>query len=131
MKKKAVSSSIYDNQRNLRLSALSTRKTVLVSKDYILEVTKEKDAYEVSVLDPSTQEVELSFSVLKNHEELSYRTLQQHLWLPPRLMEKVLRQARDFGISLEEAYLGEVRSILLDARRTIELLEKPLGGRGR
>ena len=126
-----VSSSIYDTQRNLRLSVFSTRKTVLASKDYIVEVTKEKDAYEVRVLNPETLEVELSFSVLKNHEELSYRTLQQHLWLPPRLMEKVLRQAKDFGISLEEAYLGEVRSILLDARRAIELLEKKQGGRGR
>ena len=128
---KRVSSSIYDTRRNLRFSAFSTRKTVLVSKDFIVELESEDDRYHVSILNPSTHEVELSFNVLKKHEELSFRTLQQHLWLPPRLMEKVLEQAEKFGVSVREVYLGEVGRILLSVKQAIELHEKKQGGRER
>jgi hypothetical protein len=128
---KGSASSIYDTQKNLSLSSQLRSKTRLVFRDFVLDVEEKDDSYEVSVLNPSTLEVELSFKVLKKHEELSYRTLQEHLWLPPRLMEKVLEQAERFGVSLREVYLGEVGRILLRVKQAIELLEKKQGGRGR
>jgi len=129
--KKTALNSIYTSERNLRFSAWKERKTVLVSKDFVIEVESEGDAYQVRVLNPLTHEVELRFNIIKKHEELSYRTLQQYLWLPSRLMDEVLRIAERFGISVEEAYLSEIRGILLYAKQAIELHEKKQGGRGR
>ena len=129
--KKTALNSIYTSERNLRFSALSKRKTVLVSKDFVIEVESEGDAYQVRFLNPASLEVELRFNVLWKHEELSYRTLQQLLSLPPRLMDEVLRIAERFGISVEEAYLSEIRGILLYAKQAIELHEKKQGGRRR
>jgi uncharacterized protein with GYD domain len=116
---------------DIKFSAHPRRKTVLVLSDFVVEVESEDDAYQVNVLNPSTHEVELSFRVLKKHEELSFRTLQEHLWLPPRLMEKVLKQAEEFGVSVREVYLGEVGRILLSVKQAINLLEKRQGGRER
>ena len=130
MEKRALSS-IYESRRNLRFSALSRHKTRLVSSSFIVEVESGDDAYQVRVLNPLTHEVEHRFNILWKHEELSYRTLQQYLWLPSRLMDEVLRIAERFGISVEEAYLSEIRGILLYAKQAIELHEKKQGGRGR
>jgi hypothetical protein len=124
-------SSIYDTREDIRFSAPSKRKTVLVLSDFVIEVESKDNSYEVRVLNPSTHEFELGFNILKKHEELSFRTLQQDLCLPPRLMEKVLRQAKKFGVSVREAYVGEVGRILLFVKQAIELHEKKQGGRER
>jgi hypothetical protein len=125
------SSSTYDTQKEINLSSQPKHKARLVLRDIVVDVESWGNSYHVSILNPETLEVELSFNVLKKHEELSYRTLQQHLWLPPRLMEKVLEQAKKFGLSVREVYLGEVGRILLSVKQAIELHKKKQGGRER
>jgi len=109
---------VIKNDLNFSLSS-KHGKVRVASKNFILQLSGEEDSYLVEILNPATHEVELKFRIMKNDEEQSFKTLLQYLWLPPRLMEEVLEHAKES--SIEEAFMDELKQILLFSKRAIEL----------
>ena len=107
-------------------SSLKQGKVKIATKSYILELAGEDDSYTVEIINPATHEVELKFRILKNDEEQSFNVLLQYLWLPPRLMDEVLERAKQS--SVEEAFMDELKQILLFSKRAIELYNFVSGG---
>jgi hypothetical protein len=116
---------VIKNDLNFSLSS-KHGKVRVATKSYILQLTGEEDSYLIEILNPVSYEVELKFRILKNDEEQSFKTLLQYLWLPPRLMEEVLERAKQ--TSVEEAFMDELKQILLFSKRAIELYKFVSGG---